>query len=217
MRAITKDREPPSLGRHRAASHSDYANYPFKDDLRASLVKEQRGICCYCMARISADAAAMKIEHWRCQSRYPDLGLAYGNLLAACRGGEDQPEDLHHCDTRKGDRDLQFNPANPEHRINQRIRFELDGTIASSDEEFDLQLNDVLGLNLPLLKNRRKSVLAGLLEWWRSEKARLHGPVPRERLERKLARCLGQSKEILDPSDPVAAWWLEEKLTKSAS
>jgi uncharacterized protein (TIGR02646 family) len=215
MRAITKGREPSSLARHRAGSHSDFDNYAAKDELRAALVKEQCGLCCYCMGRVFDNASKMKIEHWRSKSRYPHLQLTYQNLLAACLGGEGQPEELQHCDTRKGVRDLKFNPAYPEHQIDQRIRFELNGTITSDGEEFDTQLNEVLGLNLPLLKNRRKSVLTGMMEWWNTEKDRLHRSVPRERLERELARRLGQNDEILTPSDPVEAWWLKQRLARS--
>src|SRR6185437_8026347 len=137
MRSIIKSREPASLTEHRAGEHCDYNNFAAKDELRAALVKEQRGLCCYCMSRVSASAAAMKIEHWRCQSRYEDLQLSYQNLLAACLGGHGQPENLQHCDTRKGESDLKFNPASPTHRIEQRIRFEADGAIASNDAEFD--------------------------------------------------------------------------------
>ena len=36
---------------------------------------------------------------------------------------------LQHCDTRKGDRDLQWNPADPAHHIETRVRYELDGSI----------------------------------------------------------------------------------------
>lgn len=52
MRNIRKGSEPASLTRHRCNTNSDYDNYPEKDELRESLVKEQRGICCYCMQRI---------------------------------------------------------------------------------------------------------------------------------------------------------------------
>ena len=111
MRAITKGREPQSLISHRQTRHSDdasrpdYANYADKDTLRRALVAEQRGLCCYCMARIRPDALAMKIEHWRCQTYYPDEQLVYLNLLGTCMGGERQPPHKQHCDTRKGNRD----------------------------------------------------------------------------------------------------------------
>lgn len=217
MRAITKGNEPRSLVEHRASEHSNYANYADKDGLRAALVSEQRGLCCYCMTRVGPTGASMKIEHWRCQSRNEDLELKYSNLLAACLGGHGQPEALQHCDTRKGEQDLKFNPADPAHRIEQRIRFEMDGAIASSDADFNAQLSDVLNLNLPLLKNRRKGVLTGILDWWKSEKARLKGPVPHEQLARERARRVGDGMGQLTPFDPVAVWWLDQRLARSAT
>lgn len=159
----------------------------------------------------------MKIEHWRCQSRNVDLELTYSNLLAACLGGHGQLEALQHCDTRKGEQDLKFNPANVVHRIEQRIRFELDRTIASSDTDFDAQLNDVLNLNLPLLKSRRKGVLTAILEWWKSEKPRLKGPVPTEQLARERARRASDASGHLTPFDPVAVWWLDQRLARSGT
>lgn len=217
MRAITKGQEPRSLVEHRANTHSDYDNYRDTDGLRTALVREQRGLCCYCMNRIEASSTATKIEHWRCQARYPKLDLTYSNLLAACLGGHGRPEERQHCDTRKRERDLKFNPANPSHRIEQRIRFELDGTIASDDADFDAQLNDVLNLNLPLFKNRRKGVLTAILDWWKSEKARIMGPVPTEQLARERARRAGDGAGDLTPFNPVAVWWLDQRLARSAT
>jgi uncharacterized protein (TIGR02646 family) len=110
MRAISKGQEPRSLVEHRANTHSDYDNFGDKDVLRTALVRDQRGLCCYCMTRVEATGTGMKIEHWRCQSRNADLQLTYSNLLAACPGGHGQPESLQHCDTRKAEQDLKFNP-----------------------------------------------------------------------------------------------------------
>jgi len=169
------------------------------------------------MSRVEATGTGMKIEHWRCQSRHADLELAYSNLLAACLGGHGQPQDKQHSDTRKGEQDLKFNPANPAHRIEQRIRFELDGTIASSDDEFNTQFNDVLNLNLPLLKHHRKGVLTAILEWWKGEKARLRVPVPNEQFARERARRAGDGAGHLTPFDPVAIWWLDQRLARSAT
>lgn len=214
MRAITKGREPTSLTTHRLADHSDYANYAQKDDLREALVRDQQDLCCYCMGRIAASASDMKIEHWRCQSNYPELQLAYRNILGACLGGDGQPENLQHCDTRKGDSDLKWNPAERDHWIEQRVRFERDGQIVSDDVEFNGQLNAVLGLNLAHLRNRRGAVLASIVDWWKGEKARLQGPVPRERLERLRTKHVGAG--ALSPFAPVVVWWLDQRLTRSA-
>ena len=192
-------------------------NYDDKDSLRAALVRDQRGLCCYCMTRVEATGTRMKIEHWRCQSRHADLELAYSNLLGACLGGHGQPEALQHCDTRKGEQDLKFNPADLDHRIEQRIRFEMDGTIASGDADFNSQLSKVLNLNLTLLKNRRKSVLTAILEWWKGEKERLKGPVPDALLVRERARRVGDGAGSFTPFEPVALWWLDQRLGRRAS
>ena len=211
MRAITKAPEPLSLTGHRAAAHSDFDNYQAKDDLRQALVAEQGGLCCYCMGRIRPEPASMKIEHWRCQAHYADEQLTYRNLLGACLGGEGQPIGHQHCDTRKGDRDLRWNPADPSHRIETRVRYEPNGSIrAPGDADFDAQIEDVLNLNLPVLKSNRRSVLDAVLDWWRHEKARIGGPVPRSRfLQMRNEYIRGNGR--LEPYCQVAVWWLEQR------
>ena len=213
MRAITKGAQPPSLLGHRQTQQSNYGNYAQKDDLRHALVSEQRGLCCYCMGRIHNEPPTMKIEHWRCQARHVGEQLNYRNLLGACLGGQGQPAHLQHCDTRKGDRDLQWNPADPAHHIETRIRYEADGVIRSDDASFDSELADVLNLNLQRLKNNRKGVRDGILDWWTQEKARLRGPVPRARLERERDRRINGSGD-LQPFSQVAVWLLEQRLAR---
>lgn len=211
MRQIVKGAEPASLTAHRKTPRCDYDNYGPKDDLRRSLVTEQRGLCCYCMNRIHNGPTTMKIEHWRCQSGHAHEQLNYQNLLGACLGGNGQPPRLQHCDTRKGDSDLQWNPADPVHHIETRLWYKLDGSIHSDDAVFDVQLTDVLNLNLPVLKNHRKGVCDAVLEWVRSEKRRLKGPIPRSRLERERDRHAAGADE-LSPFGQVAVWLLSEKL-----
>lgn len=213
MRTIVKEPEPRSLTEYRLQEGSNYGGFPDKDALREALVTEQGGLCCYCMGRIRADAAAMKIEHWQPQSRYPTGQLNYGNLLAACRGGEGQPPSRQHCDTRKGDRDLRWNPANPAHRIETRLRYGLDGTVCAHDDgEFDAQICDVLNLNLAVLRNNRQGVLDGILRWWQEERARPR-PIQRARLERQRDRWRDGRGE-LRPYCQVVVWWLEQRLAE---
>lgn len=208
MRAILKGAEPVSLQHHRAQAHCNYDNYQQKDELRTALVREQRGLCCYCMSRIKLDA--MKIEHWRSQSGHDDLQLSYANLLGACRGGHGQPAAHQHCDTRKADRDVRFNPADPAHAIEARIKYRFTGEITSTDPEFDEQLDTVLGLNLPFLRNNRKAVLDAILEWWRST------PPAKRNLHREIdRRTLGELE--LTPFSPVAVWFLRQKLAGAAA
>ncbi len=216
MRAIIKSPEPVSLTEHRKTPLSDYGNYQAKDELRHALVAEQRGLCCYCMSRIRPDPNSMKIEHWRSQSRYPSKQLDYRNLLAACLGGDGSPARLRHCDTRKGNNDLKWNPADPAHHVGTRIRYELDGSTRSDEADFDGQLEEVLSLNLPFLKNNRKHILDAVLHWWRHKKARIGGPVPRADLVRKRDEHIGGDGD-LTPYCQIAAWWLDLKLARMAA
>jgi uncharacterized protein (TIGR02646 family) len=213
MRAITKGAEPASLTIHRQTDHCDYDNYADKAALRDSLMTEQRGLCCYCMGRIHNGPDTMKIEHWHCQTRYEAEQLNYRNLLGACLGGPGLPPNLQHCDTRKGDCDLQWNPADPAHHVETRLRYEEDGAIRSDEPAFDAQLSAVLNLNLPRLKNNRRGVLAAVLEWWKQEKARLHGPVPQARFERERRERLNDCQ----PYCQVAVWWLDQRLAGMAA
>jgi len=206
---ITKAAEPQSLAQHRAQSHSTYDNYPHKDELRTALVGEQKGLCCYCTGRIRADATAMKIEHWHCQATHPQHQLAYGNLLGSCLGGQGQPTTGQHCDTRKANRDLKWNPATPAHVIETRLRYLADGTVDSADAVFNDQLNSILGLNLPFLRNNRKSVLDSVLEWWRTT------PNARQRVQQQIDRHTNHVAEQL-PFNPVAVWFLRQKLGAAA-
>jgi uncharacterized protein (TIGR02646 family) len=211
MRAIAKGAEPPSLTEHRLTPHCDYDNYADKAALRQALVTEQRGICCYCMGRINNGPLSMKIEHWHCQSCFPGEQLNYRNLLGVCLGGDSQPLALQHCDSRKGNRDLRWNPANPAHHIETRLRYELDGSIRADDAGFSAELEDVLNLNLPRLKNNRKGVLDAILDWWKHERSR--GPVPRARFEREHCSRVGGAG-ALEPYCQVAVWWLGQRLAR---
>lgn len=216
MKTISKGREPASLTEHRAGEYCGYDNYAAKDELRAALVKEQRGLCCYCMGRISASSTRMKIEHWRCQSLHPELELSYENILGACLGGDGQPPDERHCDTRKGDQTLKWNPAMTAARVGQRIRYEPDGTIAADDAEFHRQLDVVLGLNIPGIKKRRWAVLEGILEWWHAYHAAHHRRPPRDVIARQRARWEALAGDLPAYSG-VAVWWLDQRLASTAA
>ncbi len=214
MRAIMKDAEPQSLLTHRKTSHCDYDNYAYKDELRNALVTEQHGLCCYCMGRISPDSNTMKIEHWQCQTTYPNQQLTYRNLLGACKGGEGQPFHSQHCDTRKGDDEILWNPADPTHSIETRIRYEPNGTIRSNNKTFDNQLNQILNLNLPILKANRSRVLDAVLEWWKRKGGGRKGrPMNRDDFVRKRNQyASGVGK--LQPYCQVTVWWLEQRIAR---
>ena len=214
MRAIKKGAEPASLTAHSSMSYSYYDNYKEKDELRDALVKEQRGLCCYCMGRISSEWGTMKVEHWRSQKRYPCKQLDYSNLLGACLGGKGQKERFQHCDTYKKKKNLRWNPADPTHDIETLLLYTADGRIESDDAVFNTQLNEVLNLNLSLLMAQRKLVLDAILEWWEHEKKQ--GPVPREKFEQKRDQWTG-GEGTLQPYCQVVVWWLDQRLKRMST
>ncbi len=213
MRAINKGHEPASLTEHREGQFNNYNNYANKNDLRQALVTEQRGLCCYCMGRIYPNPQKMKIEHWHCQTHYPNEQLNYRNLLGACLGGHGGGKKSQHCDTRKGDEDIKWNPADPARIIEDRITYEYWGHIRSNEAIFDHQINDVLNLNLPVLRQHRKVLINTIIRWWKREKARGNGRVPRSRIDRKRNQILN-GNGVLRPYCQVAVWWLDQKIAR---
>ena len=211
MRVIVKRREPRSLTAHRKTAHSDYSNYKGKDELRRALVAEQRGLCCYCMARIRNNRQTT-IEHWRSRHCYPGQELVYRNLLAVCPGGAGRRHRQQHCGERKGDRNLSWNPSDPGHNIETRVQYGSDGRIMSDDDSFDAELNDVLNLNLPVLKNHRKGMLTSVAEWWTYERTKRRNADARL-LQRQREYWLPKTGE-LRPFCQVAVWSLDQRLSK---
>jgi len=157
MKKIIKQSEPRSLVEHRSQANANYDNYPEKDDLRKSLLKEQGYICCYCMSRIKLDE--MKIEHWQPQTKYISRQLDYKNLLGACMGNQGARPQNQHCDTRKGDSEITINPIEGDKNCENLIKYRPDGKIYSDDLSINNDLNETLNLNLVFLKKNRKDAL----------------------------------------------------------
>lgn len=209
MRPIAKQREPASLTRHRATPYADYDNYAEKDELRQSLVVEQGALCCYCMGRIHPDRGHMKIEHWLCQEDHADRCLDYHNLLGACLGGQGKPPRHQHCDTRKGKRSLQRNPATTAPPVDRDVHYLADGTIRSDDTRFDGELNDVLNLNMERLKNNRKAVLESLGKW-----AAQNGTLRKTTVRAELKEWQSIEDGVLREYLQVAVYWLKKRLAR---
>lgn len=209
MRNIRKGKEPASLTEYRCKAYSYFDGYQEKDDLRESLVREQRGLCCYCMSRIFPQRDSMRIEHWHSQSKFPQEELDYANLLGACPGHEGERENLRHCDTRKGEGNLSRNPANPLHDVERWITYLGDGTISSIDSGFDRELNDVLNLNVSFLKNNRKQTLDAFT------RSLGKGTYTRQGLERLLKKWNGElDTKDLEPFCQVIVYWLRKRLAR---
>jgi hypothetical protein len=74
-------------------------------------------------------------------------------------------------------------------------------------------LNEVLHLNLAVLRNSRKEVLNAILIWWRRERERICGPVPRTRFERERDKYVAGGAQ-LTPYCQVAVWWVQQRLLR---
>lgn len=205
MRTIRKGPEPATLTQHRKQPHADYNNYADKAALRQALVNEQRGVCCYCQSRIRATAEDMKIEHWQCQTDYPERQLDFGNLHGVCKGNEGQPIDRQHCDTHKGNRDLCFSVCDPAHPIERKLRFLGNGEITSDDEAVRTAINEVLNLNLSRLTENRKYALTGFLQGLGNAKLD-HA--------RELPKWDGSLGSELPPFSQIVAHYLLKKLKR---
>lgn len=211
MRTIAKLPEPVSLTEYRASPGATYEDYPDKTALRTHLVREQRGLCCYCLSRIRNEYRAMKIEHWHCREDYSGEQLDYSNLLGVCTGNEGKALREQHCDTRKRNKVLSRNPANPAHTVEAVLRFEGGGRLVSTDPVFDQEINGVLNLNLAFLRNNRKAVLDAFLGALPRA-----GEIKRSRLEDWLREWNGDSGAgDLPEFCQVVVYWLRKRLARA--
>lgn len=209
---INKKQEPKSLLKYRVNKRNladiTYDNFRDKDDVRDALLAEQGHICAYCMQRITKDK--MKIEHFACQSNNSELELNFSNMLGCCMGGHGNSKEYQHCDTRKNDEIIKFNPSNPHHKNLFKISYDRHGLISSEDEEFDKNLNEILNLNLEFLKNNRKAVLEQLYESFEKVK----GTATKKDWEKKLLNFRNPNNGKLFPYCGIALYYISKKMDK---
>jgi len=216
MRQIQKGKEPSLLTKERAEKKA-YADMSAacKNAIRSGLVAEQRGLCCYCLDRIKPVRKSMKVEHYQCQDDNPKLDMIYSNMLGACRGNDKKgvSPDEHHCDTKKANLVLCRNPSTAGYDIAGTLRYGGDGKISSTDAQLDDDINDVLNLNLSILKNRRKRVLDAFVGTFPTK-----GIVPKATVERHLRKFNGEKGDgLLPPFSGVVVYWLQKRLKRYKS
>lgn len=174
MIKITKKSEPASWAQIKKTPGISFESAD-KKDLRRALLEEQGYICGYCMRRISNSDS--KIEHIKPQSQNPSDTLDYNNLIICCNGniiGSNNSKKFH-CDTHKAENPISFTPLNQSF-INTLSYSSKDGEIKSSNAKYDEEINNVLNLNLSVLKANRQAVLQGVVsqlakkkDWKKSE------------------------------------------------
>jgi uncharacterized protein (TIGR02646 family) len=204
--ALDTSVDPPRRPRYDGAGFE-----AVKPAVRAALVRDQRGVCCYCTDRIAPTEQSMKIEH-----RVPQRGaygdaerdLDWSNLFGACCGVAESPSGrgaaTQHCDSAKADRPLPIDPSDAAHMA--AIGYERDGRGTSSRAEHREAIEGVLNLNADVLIERRQRSLDVLKrELTRRFEARAY---PKASLEKLRAQLLDPPGD-LRPFAGYLAWWID--------
>lgn len=169
MIKITKEKEPADWTEERNTPGITYET-AHKDALRLALLDEQGGLCGYCMRRVSFAAGTptdTRIEHLKPRTLSlaegkPEETLAYGNMILCCNGDIDGSKNMH-CDASKGEKEIHFTPFDAA-AIATISYSSKDGSIKSSNEVYDSDLNNILNLNHPRLAANRLAVIKGLVK-----------------------------------------------------
>lgn len=222
MLPIHKNIKDP-LGQHRNQPNATYDNIPSDErkKLVDSLLYEQGHICAYCMCRVKAfnpnnpkEKHNLKVEHWQCQEKFPALQLVYGNMLAVCTGGEGDLPKKQHCDTKKANRDLKYNPSNTTHYATLYSIYynRVTGEVHSTDIELHNDLTNILNLNTDMLRRSRLEVFNGVtkaLEHLKPHATKANIQYFLEQWQKV------DSSHRLNPFAGVAIWYLKKRLRRA--
>lgn len=120
-----------------------------KNDVKEILLREQHGICAYCMRRIHMDSHS-RVEHLVPLSKDKDKAIDYMNMLGVCDGGEKVTDNQGHilcCDAHKKETEIELSPLNKVQM--DKIAYDKDGRIFTEPKDVAMEtaINDVLLLN----------------------------------------------------------------------
>lgn len=120
-----------------------------KNDVKAVLIHEQRGLCAYCMKRIRMDFHS-RVEHIIPLSTDKEKAIDYNNMLGVCDGGEKVAGQQGHilcCDAHKKETEIHTSPLNKVQM--DKIAYKPDGTIYTDplDDTMENDINETLQLN----------------------------------------------------------------------
>lgn len=125
-----------------------------KRNLKEELIKEQYGLCCYCMKKI--EWYNSHIEHFVPRSIAHDREMDYYNLLASCNGYNEQAENCGHKKDNWYNEYLTVSPLTD--LCEQIFKYTPDGRILSDDMRGKETIKE-LDLDSELLKRARKSAI----------------------------------------------------------
>ena len=129
-----------------------------KNAVKSVLVREQRGLCAYCMRRIRINSHS-RVEHLVPLSMDKEKAIDYNNMFGVCDDGEKvigQLERILCCDAHKKETKISINPLN---KIQMdKIAYKPNGIIYTypKDAEMEKDVNETLLLNG--IKNQDGSV-----------------------------------------------------------
>ena len=132
---------------------------------RQALYLEQTGQCVYCGRTIELAAHNRRhVEHFRPQSRYPGLELAYANLFLSCGSQQPHGHPQPTCGNKKDnwfDETCHVEPV-PEDACQGRFVFASDGRIRGDGTVEADRMIDVINLNHSELIAERSALIAEL-------------------------------------------------------
>lgn len=166
MRYIQKGTEPISFTQWKQQNPgARYKNLEgaIKQELKQSLIDEQKSLCCYCERRIISENS--HIEHFKPKGndKYRHLELDYNNLHASCFRFNPKEEELRQCGHRKG-RQISKTLLSPlDKNCSTHFSYTLDGKIHGIDSK-GKEAIEVYNLNSALLIKSRKQLIDFFLE-----------------------------------------------------
>lgn len=216
---IKKQREPKELTLFKKTQNCSFSDFSGNEKIAVykSLIKEQYGLCAYCMCRIFFDNEIhrnIQIEHFIPQSDN-DLGsiksLDYKNMLGVCDGGisfkrinKDSGNENLSCDVYKGNKLLSLNPSIKDDFEKMKIYYSSNGRIHSKNEQFNIELDSVLNLNTPRLINERKIVKQKVIQYLNT-----HNKLSAAKKLELIAKLKTPVDELLTPFYDVAVYFIE--------
>lgn len=162
MKKIIKNTSPVNFENFKTGFKMEHGRDATFDDLVASekrnlkeeLIKEQYGLCCYCMKKI--EWYNSHVEHFVPRSVDSSIEMDYFNLLASCNGYE---EDKENCGHKKSDWYNEYLTVSPLTDLCESIfKYMVDGRIESDDMRGKETIKR-LELDNDLLKRARKSAI----------------------------------------------------------
>ena len=163
MRTISKADEPcifTDWKHNHPTARYECLRGKVKIDLRKSLIKEQKGLCCYCESLIDKDHS--HIEHFKPKGvpEFSHLELYYNNLHASCTKNVIAGMDVH-CGHKKDNYYSETLLSPLESNCHTHFSYTMDGKIHATDPR-GAEAIDVYNLNSELLIRKRKSLIESL-------------------------------------------------------